>query len=477
MAIVGPASRSIGIKAERGFIAEAYAARSEAFVIGLLPSLTAVDVKAGQETAVVVDVPKLSPHANVGKITATLTVVDDGQTGAQQTTSVGITEGKEPQRTVQVSVDVVPGIRNAQIRLLGGAVFWTHSGAVPAGAYAIPDFSAQVNAYLDKYQSQDGNVALQFMVKSDTDGSVSIAIEDVESSLLQTQSWKNDLDSTFRVDRILKVTFNQVMQLPIDPVNPPSGKASVSTVRLDADGQFGADRLLGAVEMHDGRNSATVSQDFSIAQGVTPVKELLKKAIQCTGVAGYFEADDQAELYVELQNEQSSAPMSGAPLAKANLKFSPPEKHDTQPWTFAKFEKPAELKPDTPYWIVVKGVRGSLRLGLRTPISATSDPVPVTRGGLLLNRGGQIWKSFGGPAAPPLEALLSLVYVPEPDNQTAATEISIAGGGPSQRFDPQSVAKTLTFPFSDAAAPVLIIESRALGSLTIANVIQEYTVS
>jgi hypothetical protein len=474
-----PDLASAGIKAERGFTGEAYAAREDTFIVDIIALLEGTPLKAGEETPVAVDVPNLPLNANITKITASLTVLYDGQTGTAPTTAVGITEGKET-RNFQVSVSAVSALRNVQVRLNKGAIFWTRADATPADSpYSIPDFSAQANAYLDKYDSKNGKVTLQFMVKSDVAGRVLINIDDgLAYSLLQTQHWKNDLDSTFRVDRTLKLTFNQVQQLPIEAVPQPTGRQAVVThIRLDAGGQFGADRLLGSVETHDGHQFATVSQDFSLAQQATPVKDLLKTAIQCTGVAGYFESGDpansKAEFYVEMQADENGSPAGGAPLAKSNVAFTPADKKDPQPWTFAKFEKPAELKPDTPYWIVVKGVHGAVKLGLKTAGAsegAASVPSPVERGPLLLNRGGLIWKAF---TASLLHALLSLVYAPQSDNQTAAVEISV-GGGASQRLDPQGAAKTVSFPVTGSGAPLLLVDSRALGSLTIANVIQEY---
>jgi hypothetical protein len=474
---------SAGFKAERGFTGEAYAARRETFVVGVIAELEAVAIKGGQETPVAVDVPQLFPNANVTSITATLTVVSGGNAGAKQATQIGITEGNDAPRSVKVSVDPADGIQNAQIRLKNGAVFWTHPGPVATRDYAIPDFSAHANAYLDKYQPlADGKITLQFMVKSDTDGSVLIAVNDVQCTLVQTQSWKNELDSTLHVDRTLKLTFNQVERLPVDPVTPPPGHtAVVSNVYLDAGGQFGADRLLGNIETHDGAQFATVSPDFSLGQQATAFagagapnsrfKDLLKSTIQCTGVAGYFESDDKAEFYVEMQADESGSPGGGAPLAKSNVAFTPADKKNPQPWTFAKFEKPAELKPDVPYWIVVKSVRGAVRLGLKpADVDPATEP-PVTRGALLLNRGGLIWKSY---ARTPLQALLSPVYVPQPDDQTAAIQISIGEGCTEEMIDPQNTAKTISFPTSGTGAPLLVVGSRGLGSLTIANVIQEY---
>ncbi len=484
MEILAPQTLFASIASPRGFSGEAYAARAGTFIVGILPLLEGVQLKAGEETPVAVDVPNLPPNANIGNITATLTVVDAGVPGAAQTTNVGvnITAGNEGKgtRAFTVSVDAVAGIRNVQVRLKQGTVFWTHPGLAAAGPYAIPDFSQQANAYLDKYQSQDGKVTLQFQVKSDVDGKVRIDIGgDLQYSMLQTQSWPNPLDSTFRVDRTLKVIFNQIETLTIDPVSPPGGRSAVVlAVRLDAGGQFGADRLLGPVEVPDGRQFATVSSDFSVAQSVTFAKTILKTSIQASGVAGYFESADKAEFYVELQNDQGGSPANDAPLAKSNVAFVPADANSPQPWTFAKFEKPVELKPDTPYWIVSKGVRGTAHLGLKTSAPVPDANPAVTRGALLLNRGGLIWKTLAGPTSPALEALTSLVYLPQSDNQTATVAISL-GGGSAQQIDPQNSPKTITFPVAGALAspPALVVDSRGLGSLTIANVVQEYKLS
>jgi hypothetical protein len=465
------------VKAERGLAGEAYGSRAGTFIVGILATLEGVHLKAGEETPVVVDVPNMPPNANVQNITATLTVMDASGSAAQST-KVSVTEDKGNPRSFQMSVDDVPGIRNVQVRLNQGSVFWTHPGAAPVGSYRITDFSPQVNAYLEKLQSQNNKVSLQFMVKSDVDGFVRMQVgDDLKFSMLQTQSWQNPLDSTFRVDRTLKMTFNQVETLPIDPVTPPVGQHVVFTgLRFDEGGQFSTDRLLGPIETHDGHQFATVSPEFAVAQCVIFAKSVLKKAIQASGVAGCFQGPDKGDFYVELQNDLGGAPANDTPLAKSNVAFTPADKKDPQPWTFAKFEKPAELKPDTPYWIVARGVKGVVQLGLKKSAASPDPAAAVTRGALLLNRGGQIWKALAGSIAGQLEGLLSLVYVPQSDNQTAAIEVLVTGCPPLQ-VDPQKTAKTIAVPLpkSWAGPPTLTVDSRGLGSLTIANVIQEYS--
>jgi hypothetical protein len=476
MLISGSNLAAFEIKAPRGlsYNASAYAARE----VILFPEIQAIfggtDLKPGEETTISVDLPGLPLNANVNKITATFRVSESPD--VPQTANVSVADKDDkPRDSIKVTVSGPPGPRNVQVRLDKGQVFWNKPGTLSAGAYSIPDFSSAVNQYLDKLGAKNQKVTLTFLVKSDAPGTVSIAIngDELHYSLVQTQSWKNDLDSTFRVDRTLKLTFNQIEPLPVDAVAATGAK--IVELRLDAGGQFGPDRLLGEVEVHDGTQFGSVSPDFSLAQGVTPVKDLLKTEIDCTGVAGYFEGTDKAEFYVEMQPDQAGSPASGAPLAKANVSFAPADPKDIQPWTFAKFEKPVKLKPDTPFWIVLKGVRGSVRLGLKIS-SAPSGNVPVTRDSLLLNRGGQLWKALTSSRVTPLEGLLSLVYVPQPDNQTAAVQIAV-GEGQVQHIDPAAKATTVHFqsPDLNPAAPLLVINSHGQGSLTIANVIQEYT--
>ncbi len=223
-----------------------------------------------------------------------------------------------------------------------------------------------------------------------------------------------------------------------------------------------------------------MSQDFSLGQQLTPFpggsagvfRDLAKTTVQCSGIACYVEGDGSAEFYVELQSDENSSPSSGPPLAKSNVSFTPAGKSGPQPWTFAKFEKAADLKPDTPYWIVVKGVQGELRLGLKATETSPAKVPPVQRNVLLLNRGGQIWKAF---ARAPLEALVVIVYLPEPDNQAAALEVLAGVNGGPQQVDPHTAPQTVVFQNPGSPISSIILRSRGVGTVTIANVIQEYT--
>jgi hypothetical protein len=107
---------------------------------------------------------------------------------------------------------------------------------------------------------------------------------------------------------------------------------------------------------------------------------------------------------------------------------------------------------------------------------------------LAINRGGLTWKAFTR-SQPSLAALLSIVYLPGLDNQTAAVEmfvVDVSAPGAERalaysRIDLAQQATTVTLigtndrPVSWNKAE-LKIHSHARGTLSIANVTQTYTV-
>jgi hypothetical protein len=473
--------QGIVAKVTRGLLYNqpAYAARTDLFAIGEL-LLSTVTVKAGEETAVPVGVPGLPANADVQKLTAKLHVVDGS---AEQTTPASVKEGNGPKRTFEIGVDAQPGLRNVQVRLQGGAPIWNHTGAVPAATYQLPDFAPQVNAYLEQAKIS-GNTVLQFLVKSEVDGSVAITVDPVDPNfdfkLLQTQSWKNDLDSTFRIDRNLPLEFNSIEKLPLDPI---AGNITRSAIRLEAVGQFGPERLLGEVENWDGREHATVSPDYSVAQLIELNSDVVKKSVQAAGIVGYIESDAAAEVYVELQPDAGGAPASGAPLAKSNVSYKPPEKGAKQQWTLASFERPTLLQLSTPYWVLVKAVRGNVRLSLRAQIPADQKPA-VLRPVTMINRGGDHWLVLAPDARADsvrsnVAALTGVIYKPDPDNQTPAIQLMIETSASEQHFEPGSRPKTVALDLKGdkRQQATLVVRSHAHGMLTVANLVQEYTVT
>jgi hypothetical protein len=185
-----------------------------------------------------------------------------------------------------------------------------------------------------------------------------------------------------------------------------------------------------------------------------------------------------------------TVPATGAPLAHVNQVLTPPPEAQGEPserWLFVPWDTPAEIQVGVPYWVVLKGVRGQVYLGLR---SDPAEPPPadgavgqaVREERLRINRGGQLWKALRRGNDEQIRARLGLVYTPGPDNSLAAVKLRIEGEngapGPAALIDPAAQATTVPLEPGGPvlASAVLLVQSNALGALTIANVIQEYQV-
>src|SRR6266849_863460 len=102
----------------------AYNARPGLFdVADLIAVVTAVPVKAGEETPVPVQVQNLQANANIQHISAKLTIFDSGaQPG--QTSNVSVSQNGGSPSSFGITVDPTPGLRNVQVRLQGCQVLW-----------------------------------------------------------------------------------------------------------------------------------------------------------------------------------------------------------------------------------------------------------------------------------------------------------------------------------------------------------------
>ena len=461
LTLKAPASISGGVKATRGFVGKAVAVKPGTFDMWRGVFQRFVPLKPGEETLVAVGVPGLPTNADVRSITAHLDVADESNPPPAQPTGVTIKRGDEPAMTLQVTPGTPTRPRNVTVRLEEGEPIWSFGDTLVNERYELPDFAAQVNAYLDRLSATDDQVTLNFLVKSDTPGQVNIDIARKDVTRLQTQTWTNELDQTVRLDRNLELDFGERWEIPLDAIQAP-GSPHLTGVRLDVGGTFGAERLLGALRVHSGRQYATVSDEYAIAQQFS-----LDTGIDAAGISGLLAADDDAELYVEVQPDQAGVPAADAPIASANVPV-PASDDGAASWVYAQFEAPATLEPETPYWIVIKGVSGTARLGVE-------EPVADYLGALLVNRTGRLWKPFAPGARTALTAMLRAVYVPGIDNQSAAVQIAVTGAD-EQAVDPQAAARTLSISIArrSASATVIEITSHARGTLTVANVIQEY---
>jgi hypothetical protein len=433
-----------------------------------------VSLKPGEETQVAVSLPDVPLNADIKTLKATIEVkpaaASESQT-LQQTSTVK--EGNDSPKEYKVDIKLPAVPRSLTLRLDGGEVFWTSNTAVVEGAFELPDFVAQVNTYLDKLPPGTEKVALVFLVKSDGPGQVKISVDQrsLTYSVIQTEAWPNPLDETVRVDRNLQLEFGSVERIPLSALaGGDRSKLSLKKLTADVGGSFGVERLFTNVADHDGREFATISSDYSLAQSFALNAQIVgtSKPLHAAGVSLLLQVEGKTELYVEVQADDGGVPSTKTALAKSNLTVEP-EKKTTQ-WFMARFDQPVDLSLDTRYWVVVKGIQGKALLALGGPTEAYLETVFV-------NRGGQLWKTFSRREPVVSNALVRLVYLPEIDNRSASVEIGIEGVEELQRLDPQQEPQTISLEPPAAfkpAEPVIIIKSHAQGTLTLANVIQVY---
>ena len=455
--------------------------RPGTFWADLLGPTASVPLKPGEDTTVAVPLPQLPPNADVKRIRARLTVglehdlpepeTLDVEVSSFKPTTPGGSEGKADILMINSAITPPPVPSNLRVGLQGGAAFWSREGTVAPDVYDLPDFAEAANLYLDGVRLPPGaEMTLVFVVHSDTPGRVDLEVvaDGLEYTVLQTQTWPNLLDGTLRIDRNLRLDFGTVTRIPLDPpASAALGPLGLTGVRIDVSGELGPERLLGDVPFHDGREFTTVSPDYGVAQAllVTPATGFPAGAtVLVAGVTAIFDVDPAgAELYVELRGEGGDAPGTDKPLGGVDFQVMPPEGGVGPAWVYAALPQPVAVTAGTPYWIVLRAIRGIARLATGRP------PGGGYLGRLLVNRGGQLWKPSGGPAA-----LARLAYLPEPDRQTAPVALGFPEL-PPQRPEVQSQSQRLTLPVSGGRQPgAIVLTSHARGTTTLANLVQEF---
>lgn len=427
-----------------------------------------VSLKPGEDvTAVVTLSDKIPVDVNFTLVKAGLLPQEDTGAPARLKQQSTVTENGGTPKTFNVDISLPTVPTTLSVRLAGGQSFWSFNQPLTESSYVFPDLAEAVNAFLDQSLSPgvkaEPPLELPFIINSTGGGKVKIGIYGVEYVRIITESWINEMDETTRLDRNLELQFGQVETIPLSSMEDASG-LTLDQIRMDLGGEFGSERLLGRVEQHDGREFATISPEYSLAQGF-----LLDNPVQGLGVAAPLNTEAEAEIYVAIQNDDHGSPAAGAPLAQASLKL-PASQTDgvAAGWVSVRFQGPAELRVKQPYWLVMKGVRGRVLLPLKSQANTYLTDT-------LLNRSGQLWKPFQ-PGRSGSRPLLRLLYQPGLDNQTAAIVMRLQGTDVRQPVEPKPAGGQTTLkPPPGAALPiVLVVESQAQGRLSLANVIQEY---
>ncbi|MDR5748850.1 hypothetical protein QCE73_37355 [Caballeronia sp. LZ029] len=477
-----------GLKAMRGTSSSFYqVSQYELFsILGVADT----PVAAGKVAHVDVAIDGLPPNADVESCLVELYVDDADGALPPRTTGVSITKKNDADASGDFSVKIAQPTRPSNLRVtLGDATVWTSGGPLTDSIYELPDAADALNAFLDKQTGATRPLkTLSFDVHSDTSGKIGLRITSLTFSQVKTQMWPNPLDGTVRNDRSSEVGFGAIVRLPLDPlIDVSTVPVKLDQLTLDADGKIDSDRLLGQVETHDGREFATVSTDYSIAQEFTLIGNkgtMLHSPVKCSGVAACVIADAEAELYAEIQGDNDGAPASGIPLGKGTAAVAPAIPNvNTPPWALVRFAATVSLDVDKPYWLVLKAVQGSMELALVGTPTAGAAPNAFSRQRLSVSRASQVWKPFGRDDAAASVALAGVIYVPTSDDQTAAAQVAISGTPQQDRLlleavDPAPKPRTFVLKTADVdwRQATLEVHCYATGTLHIANVIQRFKV-
>lgn len=462
MILVPPGLLNVGLRDARGlnYLAGAYQqpveiATVDSDLIGTV--VLGTELTPGQETAVTMPT-SLPPNANVHSVVATIIVGGSREDAKNAPTVVSVSKNGEKADTFSIAASPSDVPSNVTVRLDGGDVFWSQSGPLARGRHDLPDFAEALNTYLDG-RLANGQGELVFQVKSDSPGTAwfTMPLATVDYSLIQTQTWPNPLDQTLRVDRNLATEFGTVERLSLDAFQGPLG-LHLSAVRLDVGGQVGAERLFGPIPAYDGRELATVSSDYSVAQALSMDVELDVVGLTCRLLP-----DDATELFVALYADASGLPDLESPIASGTLTSDAAPPDAVPEWRYVAFDDTATMPADTEFWAVLKAVRGGA-------LVAMQQGAPPRQRAARVNRGGSAWADLGGSAL-----LVCPVHLPRVDTSSAAVAVRLEGGPSDVRLDVAQDPALVELP-SDGAGPqpVLVVESYARGTVSIANVVQEY---
>lgn len=430
--------------------------------------LLMTDVVPGKNTVLTVPVD-LARNAEVKSLTCRL-LVGDANAGAPAATSTAIKGPTDSSaKTYDITVAAPTRPRNVTLRLDGGDVFWRKGDVLAENSYDLPDIAPQVNAYLDRLPPT-GDVALRFLLTSDTPGRAKIVLVAKSATRIQTQAWTNPVDGAKSVERSLTLAFGDVVDLELTQLPTDGSAGNVRVLSIDATGTFGPERSLGAAELGpDITEFATAGGDYSVAQSfIAPVD------VQCTGVTVALANAAAATLYAALMADADGAPqVEGAALAEAQVTLDAGSA-GAPLWRYAKWSAPAALVAKQVVWIVCRGIQGTATV----PVATLDDPM---LGVLRVSRGGQLWRALsersdGGCAH------ARLVYTPGPENPSSPVELAVhdarAGGAIASvpvdaGAQPQTVR--LAMPGSGATHGIRArVRANGQGVLTVKNAVQEY---
>ena len=355
-------------------------------------------------------------------------------------------------------------------------IFWTYNGDL-AGQVALPDFSRELNDFLESAPAQGGLCFPHLIAYSDTPGFLEI----VESGgspfvalryLTAIQFSEDDpLATTVRCARhgdeqnVEMVLFRRTGDQFVTPagVDAAAPRVRIHKVQWEMSGAMDEDRLDPDARWEQGTvaASALISTVFNVAQPLRPTATR-----QVAGVDIRLSAAADADLVLELQADAGGAPngvaLATAPIDAAAVVAMPG-------WTSARFAQPVEIPGGQTTWAVVKARAGSARW--LADASATSSDVSRC---LRYSRDGAFW-TLHEPPLVGLHKLKILLPAAERSAPLAAHLLTRAGIALQPIATPQT-AVILFDPPADLAGDkiALRLTPEAAGEVKLSSVVVEY---
>ncbi len=354
-------------------------------------------------------------------------------------------------------------------------ILWTYNGDL-AGQVTLPDFSQELNEFLESSPAQEGLCFPHLVAYSDTPGFLEIL--ETGGSPFVSLNYVNTIEFTGEDPLSTTVTFQHHGDIQTMPLTlfrrgqdgkfvTPAGVDStaphvrVQKVQFELSGTMDEDRLDPDARWTQQATPARahVSGVFSLAQPITP-----KADRRVAGIDLYLLAAANADLVLELQGDASGAP-DGQALATTSIDAS--SAMQEADWISARFDEPVDVEGNQTLWIVLKARAGEA--------DWLADVASETVGALRYSRDGAFWTTH----EPPMTGLHKLKIVLPPAERPAALSADLPtrlGIALSPGEDPQTVVVLFDQPGAELKGSEieLTLRPEAAGEITLASVVVEY---
>ena len=355
---------------------------------------------------------------------------------------------------------------NVKVAVGNRPPFHTFAGELK-GEVPLPEFSSELNAYLDEVRKAGAEEVENFplMITMDAPGQVNPGSFQIVYDREAEAKWGDLNRQSINFER----QGEQSLQLGFQ--NGDSNNWRIHSISLDVINEFPQWRAFprDTVDVPD-KISASVSSDFNIAQCLT-----ITETTDLFGLGLFVSiSEETSELLIEIQQDNEGVPDDKA-ILEENISINANEKAS---WIDVMFSKPLPVIAGKNLWFVIKSKVGELSLVL----DSASSEKPV-----LFNRNGAGYRGF-----PYNSGNVAVVFrqFRKPAIGENAQVISLTIDGQTLHSDLTEDVNTVTFSYLDpetgvSNGPLLVpenshvtldmkIEAHASGSMTFQKVIAHY---